>query len=280
MMRKISSFLLVLTLGISIVGCGNASAISESSNANTKTADYLPDQAQPISNTTVTDTENVSTETNTTVSEPVSEPVPEPEQNFSGSLYTLPVGAKGEEWTEAQIDEYVKDCKALLNNYKPSEKGGAKIDLDAFMADFGFEYVDSFEKEPYAPYNVYWRESGGIKMAAQFDSANHLDIYIDTGNDSVCVMIGNYSNRDQNIRFRSSHLSGNGHFNKMSTPCFKSYAAVLKALTESNNFDCGRLPFPSDYQLICANGNSFRLQKKIEPYTVDFEFERRVVYPD
>lgn len=278
MMRRISSFLLMLILSISVMGCGNASASSENANSNndsTPATENSPALSQGVSNTTVND-DTVSSETTIETTEVVSEP--EPEQDFTGSLYTLPVGAKGEEWTEEQIDEYVRDCKALQNNYKPSEKGGAKIDLDAFMADFGFEYVDSFEQEPYLPYNVYWRESGGVKMAAHFDNADHLDIYIDTGNDSVCVMVGNFSNQDLNIKFYSSHLSGNGHFTKMSTLCLKSFAAVLKALTESDSFDCGRLPFPSDYSLICANGNSFKLQRRLDSHTIDFEFERKEVY--
>ena len=280
MMRRISSFLLMLSLSISIVGCGNASASSENANSNndsTPSAENSPALSQGVSNTTASD-DSVSSETTIETTDVISEP--EPEQGFTGSLYTLPVGAKGEEWTEAQIDEYVRDCKALQNNYKPSEKGGAEIDLDAFMADFGFEYVDSFEQEPYLPYNVYWRESSGVKMAAQFDNANHLNIYIDLGSDSAGVMIWDFSNRDQNVKFYSSHFSDKGHFNKMSKLCLISYAAVLKTLTESNTFDCGRLPFPNSYSLRYTNGKSFNLQKKLDFYNVDFEPELEEVYSE
>ena len=282
MMRRISSFLLMLILSISVMGCGNASASSESANSNNDSmpaTENSPALSQGVSNTAVND-DTVSSETTIEMTEVVSEPEPEPEQNFTGSLYTLPVGAKGEEWTEAQLDEYVRDCKALQNNYKPSEKGGAKIDLDVFMADFGFEYVDSFEQEPYLPYNVYWRESGGIKMAVQFDNANHLNIYIDSGSDSAGVMIWDFSYRDQDVKFYSSHFSDKGHFNKMSKLCLTSYAAVLKTLTESNTFDCGRLPFPNSYSLRYADGRSFNLQKRLDFYNADFEAELKEVYSE
>ena len=274
MMKRYFSILLALVISTSIVGCGNANAKSDSANAsNNVTVNNVQVESEKVSDISSPEVDN-----SVTAQATVDEPQLTTESVSSGSLYTLPVGAKGEEWSEAQLDEYLKDCKAYQDNCNPSEKGGIKVDLDALMKDFGFEYVGSSEQEPYAPYNLYWRKVGDLKMVAQFDNVNHLDIYVDNGDTSACVMLGNFSNKDQNVKFSSSNLSGGGHFNKMSTLCLKGYVAVLHALTNSKTFDCGRLPFPADYRLNYTGNGSFGLRNEFEFISLEPVLEEERVY--
>lgn len=278
MMRRISSFLFMLILSISVMGCGNASASSENANSNndsTPATENSPALSQGVSNTAVNDG-TVSSETTIETTEVVSEP--EPVQNFTGSLYTLPVGAKGEEWTEEQLDEYLKDCKVYQKYCQPSENGKIKFSIDDLVIDFGFEYVDTLEQKPYIPYNVYWRQKDGLKFIIQYDAADHFDIYIDSGDDSVCVKMGNFYSRDNSVILLSDHFSERPQ--KVSQLYLKSICATMFAITRSKEFDCSRLPFPDSYSLRYADGRSFNLQKRLDFYNADFEAELKEVYSE
>lgn len=286
MMRRISGFLLVLIFSISIVGCGNASASSENANSNndsTPSVENLPALSQGVSNTTVSDG-SVSSETTIETTEVVSEPEPEPEpeQNFTGSLYTLPVGAKGEEWTEAQLDEYLKDCKAYQDNLQIDEDT-YELDFDAFVADLGFEYVSSYIDERYRDYALYEKSVGSMKVVIQLTSMSDVNICADDGKNSVIVFLsGNASHSVIDDRaFFSTHYLEHSLLRGERVVFLKGACASLIQVAEGE-MDFARLPFALEYDFAYAQNGSVGIQDAVEYATVGGKsgFVEEDVYPD
>jgi len=274
MMKRYFSILLALVISTSIVGCGNANAKSDSANdSNNVTVNNVQVESEKVSDISSPEVDNYVTAQAT-----VGEPQPTTESVSSGSLYTLPVGAKGEEWSEAQLDSYLANCKAYQEAIKPNDKGKIKVDVDEFMASFGFEYVDTFKQKPTATYNVYWRQSGNTKMVIQFDAVDHVDIYIESGSESACVMLGDFSNDDFSIIMVTDNFGDGERPQKISKLYLKGLASVLLTLTEAKSFDCGRLPYPDTYILARSNGTPFNLQKKLDYAHIDYVLEQERVY--
>ncbi|MBR0416093.1 hypothetical protein IJI64_02960 [Candidatus Saccharibacteria bacterium] len=279
MMRRISSFLLMLILSISVMGCGNASASSENANSNndsTPATENSPVLSQGVSDTTTTDNA-VSSETTIETTEDVSEP--EPVQNFTGSLYTLPVGAKGEEWTEEQLDEYLKDCKVYQKYCQPNENGKIKVDIDELMKEFGFEYVDTYDGNNV--YNIYWKQRGNVKMICVLTDDNHLFVYFESKDDSARIhfsLAADSSIQDDIVSFKTQHINNGSQFNGISAAHLKGVIATLWQICDSGRYDCGRLPYPSDYVLDVLASGSFNLNKSIDFASTDITFETHNVY--
>ena len=277
-MRRISGVLLVIIISISVVGCGNASAISESSNANTdisSTASSETLSGSPPSVINTTGTDNVSEETATEVTEVASEP----QSDYTGSLYTLPVGAKGEEWTEAQLDEYLKDCKAYQKLCQPNENGKIKVDIDELMKEFGFEYVDTYNG--YNVYNIYWKQRGRLRMVAAFTSDSQLFIYMDNGVSQLRLVILGVSFDsvyDDTVTFHSKTLKDDILLNDAALSHLKGISAILDYLSNSDKIDCGKLPYPAKYSMDILTSGSFNLNKSIDFVSTDITFETHNVY--
>ena len=269
MMKRYFSILLALVISTSIVGCGNANAKSDSANAsNNVTVNNVQVESEKVSDISSPEVDNSVT---------AQEPQPTAESVSSGSLYTLPVGAKGEEWSEAQLDEYLKDCKAYQKASTPNSKGTIKFNLDDFMSEFGFEYVGTFEDKPAVSYNVYWTQVAGMKMIALFYIDDHLDIYIDNGSKTAVAMFGRFSSTDFTVNMISDYFGDDGRLDKTSMLYLKGISAVLKCVT-SGSFDCARLPFPTNYLLDYSEAGSVHLKKGMQFKTDEVVFERSSVY--
>lgn len=270
MMKRFFAFLLVLVFSISIVGCGNASA-----NANTV-------NFEPI-NTTQAESEPVSEVSMPEVDNSVVAKESRPSANSSSkSLYTLPVGTKGEEWSEEQLDEYLASCKAYHENCKMNEKGKVKIDLDEFMKDFGFEYVGTFDEEGYDCSNIYWKQVGNTKVVTLYTERNFTRIYLDNGTDSAMVTyygIPGTPFEDDIVTFRSENFVGEKRLNPTSLLYVKSIAATLYQIANDlSNVDCARMPFPTEYTLDYSVQGSFNLKKDVQYKSNDVEYEHVEVY--
>ncbi|MBP3899670.1 hypothetical protein J6D24_02610 [Candidatus Saccharibacteria bacterium] len=263
------------------MGCGNASASSENANSNndsTPATENSPALSQGVSNTAVND-DTVSSETTIETTEVVSEP--EPVQNFTGSLYTLPVGAKGEEWTEEQLDEYLKDCKAYQKFCQPDNLGLFEVDIDGLMDGFGFEYVGTYSGNSSRNYNVYWRQAGNLKMVAAFTTDKQLFVYLDNGaNPLRIVLLGTdyNSSNDDKVYFQSQYLHDGTPMGRATVRYLKGVSATLNYLCNSSEIDCGRLPYPAEYSMDILTSGSFNLNKSIDFVSTDITLETHSVY--
>lgn len=279
MMRRISSFLFMLILSISVMGCGNASASSENANSNndsTPATENSPVLSQGVSDTTTTDNA-VSSETTIETTEVVSEP--EPVQNFTGSLYTLPVGAKGEEWTEEQLDEYLKDCKAYQKLCQPNENGKIKVDIDELMKEFGFEYVDTYDGNNV--YNVYWKQVGNLRIASALTTDSYLYIYLENEATPLRVVLFGTdftSAHDDIVTFYTQHIDDGDGFMRTTLRHLKGTVATLNYLCNSTEIDCGRLPYPAEYSMDILTSGSFNLNKSVNFVSTDITLETHNVY--
>ena len=200
--------------------------------------------------------------------------------NYSGKLYTLPVGSASEVWTEAQLDSYLKDCKAYQNNCQPNEKGVVFLDIDAFMKDFGFEYIGTFEEKGYASYNVYWKKNKGVKTVVTFTGASHFFIFMDGDSDSACVVFDGAENRagDTKVCIDTAHFTKTFPIDT-TLVYIKGIAASLQAISNMDNLDCGRLPYAADYTLkYSLDGRSFNLVPELDFGSGDTGFTSEEVY--
>ena len=267
-MKRHFCFLLVLFVSISIVGCGNA---SKNDSANTI-------EFETINNTeTKAETESVSSVSEPEVATEVTEATAEPaNSNYSGKLYTLPVGSASEVWTEAQLDDYLEDCKAFHSNYTVKDNGLIKVDLGKMMEDFGFQYVgtNAPEQENYTVYDAYWKEQNGVKMVACFLDNNWFLIYAESGSDSACVALHDISHPVEED-FVSINTESLKRLNKTNFLHAKGIAACLKATTDLSSFNLSRLPYASSYDLCLPENGSFNLKKQS-----DFSESKFVVFEE
>ena len=285
MMRRISSFLLMLILSISVMGCGNASAISESSNANTdisSTESNEPLSGSPLSVINTTETDNVSEETTTEVAEVASDS--EPEQDFTGSLYTLPVGAKGEEWTEEQLDEYLKGCKAYQDNLRTFDNGATELKFDEFMSGLGFKYASAYEEERYVDYVLYEKTVGSTKFVVQLTSMSDVNICADNGKESVVVFLsGNASHSlTEDHSFISTGYLTHGKLIRGERAVFVKGACTSLIQVAEGKMDFARLPFALEYGFAYAQDGSVGIQTAVDYATIAGKpgFIKEDVYPE
>lgn len=284
MMRRISSFLLMLILSISVMGCGNASASSENANSNndsTPATENSPALSQGVSSTAVND-DTVSSETTMEMTEVVSES--EPVQNYIGSLYTLPVGAKGEEWTEEQLDEYLKDCKAYQDNLRTFDNGATELKFDEFMSGLGFKYASAYEEERYVDYVLYEKTVGSTKFVVQLTSMSDVNICADNGRESVVVFLsGNASHSlTEDHSFISTGYLTHGKLIRGERAVFVKGACASLVQVAEGKMDFARLPFALEYDFAYAQDGSVGIQTAIDYATIAGKpgFIKEDVYPE
>ena len=248
---KITSLMLMVIVGISLMACGDANAKSDSGifepidSTTPEVAEYGPIDGVPAGAEFVAEPE-VSTETETTefaTETDIAEvdPVDVEGEEYTGSLYTLPVAKKGEEWSEAQLDEYLASSKAFKKAYD-----GETFDLDVFMKTLGFECIGIVEGKN-VTFGRYYYERGKFKIMCcpLYDEAKFY-IFVDNGVEAVFI-------REHPIDYDSSIIVSCVGMPKdrikkgISTALVKGVAASLEYLVHSNSKDCARLPFPAEY---------------------------------
>ena len=260
MKKRFFSILLVLTFSISIVGCGNA----KSSNINTvefETVTSTQAEAESVSEASVPEVK-----TDSKISS----------KGYSGSVYTLPVGSKGEEWSESQLDNYLADCKPYQDNCIPNEKGNIKVDLDKLMKDFGFEYVATNDEGYPYPENVYWKERGDLKIVATFTDINHLTLFFETPSScALTVFPSSISHDNEKVRFRSEHMNDGNVLPKTTVVHLKAIVACLKYASQEKQIDCCRMPYPESYEM---RYGTFTLSKSNRYVSEDASVKSETVY--
>lgn len=279
MIRKRFSVLLVLLLSMSIIGCGSASAKNDSANANM--ADVVTSNSTKVESETVSEVSMPETKTDSIdfAISTASVDEAQAEVNYTGSFYTLPVGAKGEEWSEAQLDEYLKDCKPYQDNFIYNKYSNLEVDFDQILKEFGFEYMGTVEDSyGHYPYSVYWRQKGNTKYVLLFSDINVISVYME--NDVHAAEVVLYCEQDgRNAFLVTDDFGENNYPDAIQAASAKGVVAALYAIIKMDNLDCGRLPYPRWYALeYPINGTSFGLKKGLDFINDDCVVNREYVY--
>lgn len=243
---KVISMVLVVIFSISITACGNANAKSDS------------DLWEPVSEATVMgpiegvpagaefvvkDEEPTEVEASESNDEAASEldVVETGGQEYTGDLYTLPVAKKGEEWSEAQLDDYLASSKAFKKAYD-----GETFDFDVFMETLGFERIGIVEGKN-VTFGRYYYERGKFKIMCcpLYDEAKFY-IFVDNGTETVFIR-EHPIDYDDSIAVSCVGMPKDRIKKGISAVLVKGIAASLEYLVHSNSKDCARLPFPAEY---------------------------------
>lgn len=275
MIRKRFSVLLVLLLSISIIGCGSASVKNDSANANA--ADVVTSNSTKVESETVSEVSMPETKTDSIDSATSTASVDEAqaEVNYTGSFYTLPVGVKGEEWSEARLDEYLKDCKPYQDNFTYDKYSNLEVDFDQILEDFDFEYIGIVEED--GPYSVYWRQKGNVKYVLLYFSVGVIYVY--TESSACAAKVALYLDQTKANAFLMTDDFGENHYPEAIQAAYaKGVVASLYAIVKMDNLDCGKLPYPGWYALeYPINGTSFGLKKGLD-FVNDCVVNREYVY--
>lgn len=272
MKRKMFSFLLVLSISVSIVGCGNASAKSESaSGSEAATANFEKVETENVSagqvpagsdEVAAAEAASVASAGDTTIAQDDSA------SNYTGSLYTLPVGSVSEKWTEEQLDQYLLLKDDLVGGcIEQNESGMHILNLDKLMDNLGYDYVGFQQESNKSSYLVYWRQVGNVKIAIVFTEFNDVSILVDDGSEQILVEeVGLYDSSYDGDALAKSVYFSDRHSRTTKTPYLhiKGVIATLCYMSELNNVDCARLPYPAQYRLATNPSSEFVLSKSLE----------------
>lgn len=243
---KIFSLVFMAVLSTSLMACGTTNAKRDSNigekadSAASETMEYGPIDGVPAGAEFVEKTEAL-VEVESTEPVPESDVVEAGGEEYTGSLYTLPVAKKGEEWSEAQLDEYLASSKAFKKAYD-----GETFDFDVFMKALGFKNVGTISGSSLT-LNRYYYENGKFKiMCCPVCEDSEFYIYIDNSQESVLVR--EYPiDYDESITIICAGLPNDMMKTKLNKITVKSVAATMEYLIHSKTKDCARLPSGIDY---------------------------------
>ncbi|MBR3264176.1 hypothetical protein IKF94_03040 [Candidatus Saccharibacteria bacterium] len=245
MRNKFFSAIFAILIGTSITACGTTGMVSSETNTTTISTVEKEVIEQPVeTNATTNSLAESETEAATTSPEKEVIETTNKGREYTGSLYTLPVAKKGEEWTEAELDDYLKDCKAFHECFD-----GETFDFEKFIKKMGFEFVRVVDGgSDYTSISRYYYESGSYKIACVLDHY-YADVkfYLDNDSDSVCIWERNIEKDEEVIVLDSSIENGEAK-EKLSQICVKGIAATIKYLVNSDVIDCARLPYYRSYR--------------------------------
>ncbi len=275
---KVISLMLMVIIGISLMACGDVSAKSDSGifepidSTMPEVTEYGPIEGVPAGAEFVARSEAITevevTESTAEVDITEVDPADAEGEEYTGSLYTLPVAKKGEEWSEAQLDEYLASSKAFKKAYD-----GETFDFDTFMKVLGFEYVSTIEDGKIVA-NQYYYERGKYKiMCFPVHADRVFYIYVDNGIESIYIE-EYYMGYDGDITIQCSGMPKDKMKNGFSPAMVKGVAASLDYLVHSKNKDCARLPYYTEYSLSYGGEGSF-LYREYNPLDVKLKVVNR-----
>lgn len=259
MKTKVISTILVLIFSVSIVACGTTNGASATTVENDPIQSETDEYQDLLEETTESAIEVEEVEE--TEAEPVGEP-------YTGDLYTLPVAKQGEEWTEAQLDDYLASCKAYKKAFD-----GETFDFDVFMTALGFEYEGT--ESDIEIFNRYYRERGNCRImcCALYEDAQ-VYTFVDNGKETVLIREFQMD-YDKTVTMLCRGMKNDEMSRRISVISVKGIAASLDYLVCSRTIDCARLPYHVGYGLEYG-GDGGILSRDYNPVETPIKTDNRV----